>query len=251
MVINNVRQHTSFYKHGQRGSKAPVILTGSGIQKCMYYGLNKIFLVQQESGAHLCVCVCVFVCVCVCVCVHVKWCEINWALTFREVETPEWHFRRPASEFSLLSTHPDIKIYRNVTLPFVLYGCDTWSITLTEKRRLRVLENRVLRRIIRPKKDEVSGEWRRLHNEELHDLYSPRNVIRVIKPRRMRWAGQEVGTGDKKVHTRFWWEDLSERGHLEDMGVDGKLILKWIFKSGTGQWLDWSGSEQEEMEDSC
>jgi hypothetical protein len=71
-------------------------------------------------------------------------------------------------------------------LPVVLYGCETWSHTLREEHRLRVFENRVLRRIFGPKRDEVTGEWRRLHNEELHDLYSSPNIIRVIKSRRTR-----------------------------------------------------------------
>jgi hypothetical protein len=70
-----------------------------------------------------------------------------------------------------------------------LYGCETWSLTLRKEHRLRVFENRVLRRIFRPKRDEVLGEWRRFHNEELHNLYSSPNIIRQIKSRRMRWAG--------------------------------------------------------------
>jgi hypothetical protein len=73
-----------------------------------------------------------------------------------------------------------------------LYGCETWSLTLREENTLRVFENRVLRRIFGPKRDEVTGEWRKLHNEELHILYSSPNIIRQIKSRRMRWAGHVV-----------------------------------------------------------
>jgi hypothetical protein len=71
----------------------------------------------------------------------------------------------------------------------VLYGYETWSLTLREKHRLRVFENRVLRRIFGPKRNEVTGGWRKLHNEELHNLYSSSSIIRMIKSRRMRWAG--------------------------------------------------------------
>jgi hypothetical protein len=71
-------------------------------------------------------------------------------------------------------------------LPVVLYGCETWSLALREECRLRVFENEVLRRIFGPKRDEVTGEWRRLHNEELYDLYSSPNIIRVIKSRKLR-----------------------------------------------------------------
>ena len=70
-----------------------------------------------------------------------------------------------------------------------MYGCETWSLILQEERKLRVFESRVLRRIFGPRKDEVTGEWRRLHNEQLNDLYCSPNIVRVIKWRRMRWAG--------------------------------------------------------------
>ena len=73
--------------------------------------------------------------------------------------------------------------------------CETWLLTLREERRLRVFENRVLRRIFGPKRDEVTGEWRKLHNEGLNNLYSSPNIGRVIKSRRMRWAGYVARTG--------------------------------------------------------
>ena len=77
----------------------------------------------------------------------------------------------------LLSKTLKIKIYRTIILPMVLYGCETWSVTLREERRLRVFENRVLRRVFGPKRDEVTGEWRKLHNEELNDLYSLQTIL--------------------------------------------------------------------------
>jgi hypothetical protein len=96
----------------------------------------------------------------------------------------------------LLSRNIKIGVYRTIILPVVLYGCEAWSLTLREEQRLRVFENRVLMRIFGPKRDEAAGEWRRLHNEELNDLYSPPNIVRVIKSRRMRWAGNIARVGE-------------------------------------------------------
>jgi hypothetical protein len=98
----------------------------------------------------------------------------------------------------LLSKNTKIRLYRTVVLPVVLYGCETWSLTLREEQRLRVFENRVLRRIFGSKRDGATGEWRRLHNEELNDLYSSPNIIWVVKSRRMRWAGHVAGMGEKR-----------------------------------------------------
>jgi len=79
-----------------------------------------------------------------------------------------------------------------------LYGCETWSLTLREERKLRVFEKTVFRRIFGPRRDEVTGEWRRLHNEELNDFYSAPNIVRVIKSRRMRWVGHVTRMGDER-----------------------------------------------------
>jgi len=101
----------------------------------------------------------------------------------------------------LLSKNLKIKVYRTIILPVVLYGCETWSLTLREGRRLRVFENRVLRSVFGPKRDEVTDEWRRLHSEELNDLYSSLNIVRAVKSGRMRWAGHVAGMGERRgVH---------------------------------------------------
>ena len=95
-------------------------------------------------------------------------------------------FNAESFVFQLLSRNIKIMIYRNVILPVVLYGCETWSVTFREECRLRIFENRVLRRIFWPKRDEVTSEWRILQNEEIYDLYFSPDVIWVIKLRRKR-----------------------------------------------------------------
>jgi hypothetical protein len=82
-----------------------------------------------------------------------------------------------------------VRIYKTIILPVVLYGCETWSLTVREEHKLMVFENGVLRRIFGPKRDGVTGGWRKLHNEELRNLYSLPSIIRIIKSKRMRWAG--------------------------------------------------------------
>jgi hypothetical protein len=104
----------------------------------------------------------------------------------------------------LLSKNLKIKIYKTIILPAVLFVCETWSVTLREEHRLRVFENRVLRRIFGPKRDELTGEWRKLHNEELRDFYSSLSIIRIIKSRRMRWAGHVARMGRRETHIGYW-----------------------------------------------
>ena len=91
-----------------------------------------------------------------------------------------------------------IKMYITIILPVVLYGCETWSLTLKEVRRLRMTENRVLSVICGPKRDDGRGEWIKLRNEGLNDLYSQPNIVRVIKSRRMRWNVYVAGMGEEK-----------------------------------------------------
>ena len=104
-------------------------------------------------------------------------------------------------------------------LPVVLYGCETWSLTLREKRKLMVFENMVLR-IFGPRSDEVTGEWRRLHDEELNDLYSSPNIVRVIKSRSMRWAGHVARMGEERGKYRVLLGD-----HWGNLGIEGWIIL--------------------------
>jgi hypothetical protein len=98
----------------------------------------------------------------------------------------------------LLSKNIKIKIYKTIILPVVLYGSEIWSLTLRGEHSLRAFENRVLRRIFEPERDEVTGDWRNLHSEEQHSLYSSPNIVKVIKSRRMCWAEYVARMGDMR-----------------------------------------------------
>jgi hypothetical protein len=139
----------------------------------------------------------------------------------------------------LISKNLKIKIYKTVIFPVVLYGCETWSLTLREEHRLRVFENRVLRKIFGPEREE-DGSWRKLHNDELHSLYSSPNIGRVIKSRKMTWAGHVArkgkGRGVYRVlvgrpegkrplgRPRRRWDDKIKMD-LREIGID---VAKWI-----------------------
>jgi len=103
----------------------------------------------------------------------------------------------------LLSKNLKIKIYRTIILPVVLYGCETLSFTLREEHRLRVSENRVLRILFGSRRDEVTGEWGKLHNEELNDLYSSPNIVQVIKLKRIDAWGMYHVWGRREAYTGF------------------------------------------------
>jgi hypothetical protein len=117
--------------------------------------------------------------------------------------------------------------YITIILPVVLYRCETWPLTLREEHRLRVFENRVLRRIFG---DEVTGGWRKLHNEELHNLYSSPSAIRMIKSRRMRWAEHVAQMGARKnVYRILVGKPKGRRplGRLRSRWVDNiKMVLR-------------------------
>ena len=113
----------------------------------------------------------------------------------------------------MLSINIKIKIYRTKILPVVLYACETWSLILREERKLRVFENMVLRRIFGLRRDEVTGEWRRLHNEELNDLYCSPNIVRVIQSRRMRWDGHVARMGEERGCIGSCWGNRREGDH--------------------------------------
>ena len=110
-----------------------------------------------------------------------------------------------------------------------LYGCETWSLTLREERKLRVFENMMLRRTFGPRRDEVTREWMRLHNEEINNLYSSTNIVRVIKSRRMRWSGHLARMGKERGCIGSWWGNRREGDHWGDLM--NKKINKTLFIS--------------------
>jgi hypothetical protein len=111
----------------------------------------------------------------------------------------------------------------------ILYGCETWFLTLREEHRLRVFENRVLRRKFGPKGDEVMGRWRKLHNEELRDLCSSPNTIRIMKSRRMRWTGHVAGIGEKRNAYRLLVGKPEGKRPLGRPRRRWWIMLRWIF----------------------
>jgi hypothetical protein len=143
-----------------------------------------------------------------------------------------------------LSRNVKVKIYKTIILPVVLYGCETWSVTSRKQHGLSVFENRVLRRLFGPKRDEITGEWRKFYCEDLHNLYLSPDIIRQIKARRMRWAGHEARMGEgRNVYRvlvgkpegrlRHKWED-GIRMDLRETGCGGVWSgFSWL-RIGTG-----------------
>jgi hypothetical protein len=132
----------------------------------------------------------------------------------------------------LLSKNIKIIIYKykTIILPVVLYGCKTGSLTVREEQRLRVFQNRVLRRISGPKRDKVRGGWRKLRKEELQNLYPSSSVIRMIKSRGMRWAEHVTHMGRRGMFVGYLRESQKKTDHQEDQHEKWWIILKWILE---------------------
>jgi len=120
-----------------------------------------------------------------------------------------------------------VKAVQNYNFACCLYGCETWSLTLHQECRLRVLENRVLWKISGHTRDEVTGEWRRLHEEELYDLQSSPNIIRVIKSRRMRWAGHVVPMRTRRGTFRVFVGKPEGKSPFGKPTIDESIVLGW------------------------
>jgi hypothetical protein len=120
-----------------------------------------------------------------------------------------------------------------------LYGCETWSLTLEKEHRLKVFENRVLRRISGPKKDEVIGGWRKLHNEKLQNLCSSPSIIRVIKPRRMRWAGYVAHMRARRNACSIMVGNPERKRPVERPGCRWKDNIKMVLGEIAWGGMDW------------
>jgi hypothetical protein len=131
-----------------------------------------------------------------------------------------------------------VRIYKTIILPVVLYGCETWSLTVREEHKLRVFENRVLR-IFRPKSYGVTGGWRKLYNEELHNLYASPSITRIIRSRRMKWAGHVARMREKNVYMLLVGKSEGKRplgrprsSWMENINMDlleiGVNVVDWI-----------------------
>ena len=149
----------------------------------------------------------------------------------------------------MLSRKTKIRIYKTIILPVVLYGCETWALTKTQENRFRVFENKVLRKIFGARKDKVSGEYRKLHNHELEELYKSPSIVRIIKSRRLRWAGHVARMGEERTARRIFagkprskrplgrprrrWED----NVLQDLEEIGRNQMSWAeFAKNPVEW---------------
>jgi hypothetical protein len=141
-----------------------------------------------------------------------------------------------------LSRNLKVKIYKTIILPVVLYGCETWPRTLREDHRLRVFENRVLRRMFGPKRDEGMGEWRKLHNGELHNLYLSPDIIG--RSNQGEWDGQGMWHAWERGETctGFLWEGPKGKDQSKDHGIDGRMGSKWTLGRLVGGGVDSRGS---------
>jgi len=154
-----------------------------------------------------------------------------------------YHYVQNLFSSNYLSENIKIKVYITIICVF-LYGCETWFLTLREGHRLRMFENRVLRRIFGPKRDEVTGKWRKIHNEELNSLYSSPNIIRVIKSRIMRWARHVARMGERRGSYRVLVKKPAGKRLLGRPRHIWEDNIKDV-TSGSGMWgngLDRSGS---------
>jgi len=141
-----------------------------------------------------------------------------------------YHSVQNLLSFNLLSKNIKTKIYRTIILPVVVYGCDTWLLSNWGRNIGRGYLRIGAEEKFEPKREEVAVKWRKLHNEELTAVYFSSNVVQVIKSRRMRWVRHVARMGEGRVYAEFWWGNLRERDHLEDPDIDGRIILRLIFR---------------------